>query len=126
MKWFPKLLFFRKKIFNRKTKVPVFYWDMTILGNYWACFKYPRPYHHTISATLVYGLREALAQLADETLPASWLRHANATKKLHDGLKKRGFEFLVKNPENRLKTVTAIKIPPGIDGKVVTTYAMER
>ena len=99
---------------------------MTILGNYWACFGNPRPYHHTISATLVYGLREALAQLADETLPASWARHAAATRKFHCGLKDRGFEFYVKNPENRLKTVTAIKVPPGIDAKVVTTYAMER
>lgn len=114
------------KIMNRRTKVPVFYWDMTILGDYWACFGNPRPYHHTISATLIYGLREALAQLAEESLPAFWVRHAKATERLHHGLRERGFEFFVENPENRLKTVTAIKIPPGIDGKEVTTFAMKR
>ncbi|XP_043484572.1 alanine--glyoxylate aminotransferase [Leptopilina heterotoma] len=115
-----------RKIFSRKTKVPVQYWDVTLLGDYWNCFGNSRIYHHTISATLVYGLREALAQLAEETLPVSWLRQAKATEHLHNGLKARGFEFYVTNPKERLKTITAVKIPLGIDGKVVTSYAMER
>lgn len=27
-----------KKVFNRKTPVTVYYWDLTQLGQYWACF----------------------------------------------------------------------------------------
>lgn len=117
---------FRKKIFSRKTRVPVYYWDMTILADYWKCFGDTTHYHHTISATLVYGLREALAILAEEGLEASWARHSAARDRLHRGLAARGFEFFVKNPEHRLTTVTAIKMPLGTSGPIISRRAMEK
>ncbi|KAG8042745.1 hypothetical protein G9C98_005385 [Cotesia typhae] len=117
----------RRKLFLRKTKSPVFYWDMEELGNYWNCFSEPvRRYHHTISATLVYGLREGLAQLAEEGLEASWNRHKLAAKKLQEGLKARKLEFFVKEPENRLNTITAIVVPPGVDPQLVTRRMMKK
>ncbi|XP_074107141.1 alanine-glyoxylate aminotransferase isoform X1 [Cotesia typhae] len=116
-----------RKLFLRKTKSPVFYWDMEELGNYWNCFSEPvRRYHHTISATLVYGLREGLAQLAEEGLEASWNRHKLAAKKLQEGLKARKLEFFVKEPENRLNTITAIVVPPGVDPQLVTRRMMKK
>lgn len=117
-----------KKILSRKSPVPVYYWDMTLLGRYWNCFEDsgPRPYHHTVSATLVYGLREALAQLAEEGLAASWARHASVTDKFHKNLINRGYDFFVKNPEHRLRSVSAIVLPSGVDGTQVIRYAMER
>ncbi|XP_044586347.1 alanine--glyoxylate aminotransferase isoform X2 [Cotesia glomerata] len=116
-----------RKLFLRKTKSPVFYWDMEELGNYWNCFSEPvRRYHHTISATLVYGLREGLAQLAEEGLEASWHRHKIAAKKLQEGLKARKLEFFVKEPENRLNTITAIVVPPGVDPQLVTGRMMKK
>ncbi|CAG5089737.1 Similar to AGXT: Serine--pyruvate aminotransferase [Cotesia congregata] len=116
-----------RKLFLRKTKSPVFYWDMEELGNYWNCFSEPvRRYHHTISATLVYGLREGLAQLAEEGLEASWYRHKLAAKKLQEGLKARKLEFFVKEPENRLNTITAIVVPPGVDPQLVTRRMMKK
>lgn len=121
------LNFYRRKLFLRKTKSPVFYWDMEELGNYWNCFSEPvRRYHHTISATLVYGLREGLAQLAEEGLEASWNRHKLAAKKLQEGLKARKLEFFVKEPENRLNTITAIVVPPGVDPQLVTRRMMKK
>lgn len=98
---------------------------MTILGDYWACFGRKRVYHHTISATLLYGLREALAHIVDQGLPAVWSRHAFATEKLHQGLRNRGLDFFVKNPECRLKAITAIKVPAGINEARVIRKAME-
>ncbi|XP_046744642.1 alanine--glyoxylate aminotransferase [Diprion similis] len=116
-----------KKIFERKTQVPVYYWDMTILGDYWSCFgKSTRIYHHTISATLIYGLREALAQLAEERLPNSWARHAAAAARLEKRLAARGLEFFISNPENRLRTIVSVKVPPGVDWKLVTQRAMKK
>ncbi|XP_057322235.1 alanine--glyoxylate aminotransferase [Microplitis mediator] len=116
-----------RKLLLRKNKVPVFYWDMKELGNYWNCFKEPvRRYHHTISATLVYGLREGLAQLAEEGLESSWQRHAVAAKKLREGFEARGLELFVKEPENRLNTITAIVVPPGVDCQFVTRRMMEK
>ncbi|KAK2585234.1 hypothetical protein KPH14_009936 [Odynerus spinipes] len=115
-----------EKIFKRRTKVAAFYWDMTILGDYWNCFGNPRIYHHTISATLIYGLREALAELAEEGLPARWSRYASLTAKLREELLKRGLRLYVKNPKYRLSTIVSIELPDGVDGKLVSQRAMER
>ncbi|XP_066589840.1 alanine--glyoxylate aminotransferase isoform X2 [Prorops nasuta] len=115
-----------RKIFSRKTTVPVFYWDMTLLGEYWGCFDKPRTYHHTISATLVYGLREALARIAEEGLEASWSRHKTAGKILKRGLALRGLQCFVKNSEYQLNGLVSIELPPGVDGKLVCEYAMKK
>ena len=48
-----------------------FYLDLTLLEDYWV----RRKYHHTISAPLVYALREALAVVEEEGLEARWARH---------------------------------------------------
>lgn len=126
---FKRMLLFgnRKKIQSRKTPVPVYYWDVALLGRYWGCFEGARVYHHTISSTLVSGLREALAQLAEEGLVASWLRHAAVTAKFHRGIADRGLgEFLVPEPGHRLSTVTAVKLLDGVDYAKVLRYAIDR
>lgn len=115
-----------RKLFGRKTKVSAFYWDLTILGKYWACFGNERVYHHTISATLVYGLREALSQLAEEGLPAFWTKHAAAAATLRKGLELRGLRSYVKIPQYQLSTVICIDLPAGIDGKIISQKAMEK
>ncbi|XP_011505999.1 PREDICTED: serine--pyruvate aminotransferase, mitochondrial [Ceratosolen solmsi marchali] len=117
-----------KKIQSRRSPVPVYYWDMNLLGKYWNCFEGqgPRIYHHTVSATLVYGLREALAQLVEEGLAASWTRHASVTEKFHRGLLRRGYEFFVKEPSHRLRTVSAIMLPRDVEASRVIRYAMDR
>lgn len=100
---------------------------MSLLGNYWNCFNdAKRNYNHTVSTTLLYGLRESLAMLVEEGLKASWKKHLNTSKILHRELEKRGFEFFVKNPEHRLVTVTAIVLPPGVDGNIVVRRTLER
>ena len=116
-----------EKLFRRKTKPFSFYWDLNILGVYWKCFgNADRVYHHTASATLLYGLREALAELAEETLPVAWARHAAAAARLRKGLEARGLKFYVKIPRYQLSTVTSIELPPGVDGNIVVERAMER
>ncbi|XP_043281767.1 alanine--glyoxylate aminotransferase [Venturia canescens] len=116
----------RSKIFSRKTKVPVYYWDVTLLADYWGCSGNSRIYHHTISATLVYGLREALAILAEEGLEACWRRHAAVKKQIERALLQRKLQFYIANPEHRLATVIAIKVPLGVDAKVVSRVAVEK
>ncbi|XP_015598361.1 serine--pyruvate aminotransferase, mitochondrial isoform X2 [Cephus cinctus] len=115
-----------KKIFQRRTQVPVLYWDMTVLGRYWGCFDGPRMYHHTICATLIYGLREALAQLAEETLPVSWMRHKAAALRLEEGLRRRGLELYISNPQHRLVTIVPIRIPENIELQLVIEEAMRK
>ncbi|XP_035733458.1 serine--pyruvate aminotransferase, mitochondrial-like [Vespa mandarinia] len=115
-----------EKIFNRRTKVSTYYWDMKILGDYWNCFGNPRIYHHTISATLIYGLREALAELTEEGLSTRWSRHTSVAVKLREELLKRRFRLYVKNPKYQLSTIVSIEIPDGIDVKSLSARAMER
>jgi len=116
----------RQKIF-RKTKRPAYYWDIRILGDYWNCFGAPRRvYHHTISATLVYGLRTALMQLAEEGLLASWARHAAMAARFRKGLQGLGLQIYIEDPRYQLSTVISIKLPSGIDGDVLIARAMKK
>lgn len=114
----------RGKIFRRTTR-PAYYWDVKILGDYWNCFGAPRRvYHHTISATLVYGLRTALAQLAEEGLLASWTRHAAAAARFRKGLQALGLKCYVQDPRYQLSTVISIKLPPGTDALIMRAMKM--
>lgn len=116
----------RRKIFRRTTR-PAYYWDMKILGDYWNCFGAPRRvYHHTISATLVYGLRTALLQLAEEGLLASWTRHATAAIRFRKGLQDLGLQCYVEDPRYQSSTVISIKLPSGIDADILIMRAMEK
>ncbi|XP_076248224.1 alanine-glyoxylate aminotransferase isoform X2 [Calliopsis andreniformis] len=116
-----------EKLSRRKTKPFSYYMDMNILGNYWKCFgNEDRVYHHTISATLLYGLREALAEISQEGLLASWTRHAAVAARLRKGLEARGLQCYVKNPNYQLSTVISVELPPGVDGNVLIHHAMEK
>lgn len=82
--------------------------------------------HHTVSAPILYGMREALAQIVDEGLDLYKLRHVENAQRLHEGLQNIGLELLVENPEQRLPTITAIRIPHGVKLDVVIKHMMER
>ncbi|CAK9797800.1 Alanine--glyoxylate aminotransferase [Anthophora quadrimaculata] len=116
-----------QKLFRRKSKPISFYWDLTVLGVYWKCFgEEDRVYHHTISSTLICGLREALAEVAEEGLQAMWIRHAGAAARLRKGLKLRGLQSYVKIPEYQLSTVISIELPPGVDDRIIVQRVMEK
>lgn len=85
-----------------------------------------RSYHHTISATLLYGLREALAEVCKEGLAETIRRHEDTAAYLQAGAQRMGLELLVQKPEYRMPTVTAIKVPKGIDWKAVIDYAANK
>ena len=100
----------------RKEPVRSWYFDLTTAMNYWGK---DRLYHHTPPITLIYALREALRAVLEEGLEARWERHSRNQQALIAGLEAMGLEMFVTKPEDRLVTVTAINIPPGIeDAKV--------
>ena len=57
-------------------------------------------------------MREALAVVTGEGLPAMWERHARVQKHLWEGLSSMGLEPFVENPDERLLTVNTIKVRP--------------
>lgn len=94
-------------------------------GNSFAS-SFVRSYHHTISATLLYGLREALAEVCNEGLAEIIRRHEDTSAYLQAGLKRLGLEMYVKNPEHRMSTVTAVKVPKELDWKAIIDYAVNK
>jgi alanine-glyoxylate transaminase/serine-glyoxylate transaminase/serine-pyruvate transaminase len=115
-----------RKISNRKTKPLSFYFDMSLVGNYWGCFDEPRRYHHTGPISLVYGLRAAVSVVANEGLENTVARHQRSALKLHQGLQDLGLNLFVKNPKMRLPTLTTVEVPDNVDWKFVMDHLMNK
>ena len=105
-----------EKLQNRKSKVANWYLDMSLLSSYWG---EERTYHHTAPINMNYGLREALRIVVEEGLEERWQRHADTAHLLWDGLADLGLSCHVPL-EFRLPTLTTVRIPDGVDGKVVS------
>ena len=58
---------------NRKTRIQSFYLDVTLLEEYWTGDT--RKYHHTVSMSLIYALREALRIIQEEGQSERHKRH---------------------------------------------------
>src|SRR5450432_2676477 len=107
---------------TRKTKVQSWYFDLTTAMNYWGK---ERLYHHTPPISLIYALREAMRIVMEEGLETRWARHRTNQLALIAGLEAMGLELLVKNPAERLPTVTAVMIPQGIDDGPVRAQLLD-
>lgn len=113
------------KINNRKHEPP-FYFDVKLLALQWNCYGNTRSYHHTLSPPLLWMLRACLQVIAAETLERSWARHATTLAHFHKRLEELSCEFFVKNPEERLATVTTIVLPKGYDYMEVVKYVKNK
>ncbi|MBI3664093.1 MAG: alanine--glyoxylate aminotransferase family protein [Acidobacteria bacterium] len=107
---------------NRKTPVQSWYFDLTTALNYWGK---ERLYHHTPPITLIYGMREALRLVFEEGLEARWERHRRNQQALVAGVEAMGLELFVKNPKDRLITVTAVCVPDGVNDLKVRNQLLD-
>jgi alanine-glyoxylate transaminase/serine-glyoxylate transaminase/serine-pyruvate transaminase len=107
---------------KRKTKVQSWYFDLTTAMNYWGK---DRLYHHTPPISLIFALREAMRLVMEEGLEARWERHRTNQLALIAGLEAMGLDLLVKNPADRLPTVTAVMIPGGVDDAKVRNQLLD-
>ena len=98
-----------------------FYFDLALLEDYWL----RRKYHHTISAPLIYALREALVAVEEEGLEARWERHCQNHLALAAGLEELGLTLLPP-PSERLWSLNAVVIPDGVDDAQVRRQLLER
>jgi len=104
-----------KALNGRRTKVPNWYLDMTMVSNYWGA---ERKYHHTAPINMIYALREALRMIAEEGLEARFARHRLHHRALVAGVEAMGLSMLVPEAE-RLPMLNAVRIPDGVDDKRV-------
>lgn len=95
---------------SRTLECRSFYFDLNLLEEYWV----NRKYHHTMSASLVYALREALVMIEEEGLASRWARHARHHAVLAAGLEGLGLALLPP-PAERLWTLNAVRVPNGVD-----------
>ena len=99
----------------RRSKVPNWYLDMTMIRDYWGP---ARKYHHTPAINMMYGLREALRIVFEEGLEARFARHMKNHLALVAGLEAMGLSMLVPEDE-RLPMLNAVRLPEGAnDAKV--------
>ena len=112
---------------NRKTPIQSFYLDMTLLENYWHGEK--RSYHHTVSMSMIYALREALRVVLEEGLAARYERHELNARALLAGAKAIGLQPAAEEGY-RAPMLTTLRIPEGIDDttirkRLITDYRIE-
>lgn len=105
---------------RRRGPARSFYLDIALLDDYWR----GRKYHHTISAPLVYALREALAAVEEEGLGARWRRHEANHLALVEGVEALGLELLPPKGE-RLWSLNAVRVPEGLDEAAVRRHLLE-
>tara|TARA_B100000401_G_C52790554_1_gene713163 strand:- start:204 stop:1388 length:1185 start_codon:yes stop_codon:yes gene_type:complete len=108
------------KLSSRKSKVPNWYLDLSLLNKYWGS---DRIYHHTAPVNMNFAMREGLRLIASEGLENIWNRHNTNANKLWNGLESLGLELHVPI-EFRLPTLTTVKIPPSIDGDLFRTHLL--
>jgi alanine-glyoxylate transaminase/serine-glyoxylate transaminase/serine-pyruvate transaminase len=106
----------------RKKPVQSWYFDLTPAMDYWGK---ERTYHHTPPISLIYGMREAVRLVLEEGLEARWERHLQNQRALVAGIEAMGLELFVANPADRLVTVTAVKIPAGVDDRRVRNQLLD-
>ncbi|RKU16505.1 alanine--glyoxylate aminotransferase [Candidatus Poribacteria bacterium] len=101
---------------NRKTKIQSFYLDATLLAEYWLGDS--RKYHHTVSMSLIYALREALRVVVEEGLSPRYQRHERNAKALIAGAEAIGLQPAA-TENHRAPMLTTLLIPDGIDDATI-------
>lgn len=105
-----------EKLKRRKSKVPNWYLDLTMIMKYWEGNS--RAYHHTAPINMIYGLCAALERLFAEGPEQVHARHAAAHARLVEGLHKLGLSMYV-DAACRLPMLNAVTIPGGVDDAAV-------
>ena len=116
-----------EKLTSRKTKVPNWYLDLSMITQYWS--GKARVYHHTAPINMLYGLYQACYSILDEGLENVIQRHAEMHQVLVSELKTIGLELFVEE-NSRLPMLNAITIPEGMDdaevrSKLINDYRIE-
>jgi alanine-glyoxylate transaminase/serine-glyoxylate transaminase/serine-pyruvate transaminase len=101
----------RESVKGRSRPPHAWYLDLELLERYWGG---DHAYHHTISAPLVYALREGLRLVVEEGLEARYERHIRNAERLWNGLEAMGLKLHVP-AHRRIPSLTTVRVPEGID-----------
>ena len=116
-----------EKLSNRKSKVPNWYLDLSMITKYWSGKS--RVYHHTAPINMLYGLYQACFNIIDEGLDKVIQRHSEMHNMLVSELNNLGLELFVKE-NDRLPMLNSVIIPDGandaaVRSKLLNEYQIE-
>jgi alanine-glyoxylate transaminase/serine-glyoxylate transaminase/serine-pyruvate transaminase len=111
---------FGPRALEKRVKCRSFYFDLSLLEDYWL----RRKYHHTMSSTLVYALYEALSIVEEEGLDTRWARHERNHRMLVSSLAEMGLSLLPAEAD-RLWTLNAVRVPEGVDEAAVRAHLLD-
>ncbi|BCV24158.1 alanine--glyoxylate aminotransferase family protein [Gelria sp. Kuro-4] len=106
---------------RRKTKVPSWYLDLTMIERYWGKERF---YHHTAPISMLYALREALRIIAEEGLEARWARHELNARAFIAGCQALGLAPFAQEG-HRLPSLVTIRIPAGVEDAAVRRFLLD-
>jgi len=110
------------KLMNRKTKVPNWYLDLSMIANYWSGKQ--RAYHHTAPINMVYALYQALYDIVEEGPKNVFEKHKDAHQYLLTKLDELNLDLLVEK-QYRLPMLNAIKIPERVSDMEVRSSLLK-
>lgn len=90
-------------------KLPKYYFSFAAARK--ALERWETPF--TPAITLVIGLHSALQLIEEEGIEQVWARHRRLAQATRAGIKALGLELFAQSPSDAL---TAVKVPPGVDG----------
>jgi len=96
---------------GEKARCPRSFWDWRPVIERNRQGQYP----YTPATSLLFGLRESLAMLAEEGLANVFARHARLAEACRRAVRGLGLEILCKNPRELSNTLTAVVMPAGFD-----------
>lgn len=105
----------------RKSPVPNWYLDMSLLTKYWE--GNTRVYHHTPPINMFYGLYQAIHNILEEGQETVYARHQSTHKLLVKGLEEMGWRMLV-DEDYRLPMLNAVVVPGGVDEAALRSRLM--
>jgi len=107
---------------SRHARLPRSYWEWQpmLAAAETGVFPYTPP------TNLLYGLREALAMLGEEGLPAVFARHARLAEATRRAVRGRGLEIVCQDPGEYSDTLTAVAVPGGHDADQVRAIILDR
>lgn len=81
---------------------------------------------YTPAISLLYGLREALRMIDAEGLENGWARHRLMGAMCRAGVKAMGLELLCADERFASNSVTAVKVPAGVEAKALRATALKQ
>ncbi len=107
---------------NRQAKLPRSYWDWppVLAAAETGAFPY------TPATNLLFGLREALAMLDEEGLPAVYARHARHAEGARQAVRGWGLDIVCQDPAAYSPTLTGVLLPDGHDADRLRALILDR